>query len=476
MAIGEPDHRMEDVMAKRRRRKPEEKAGLPPQLQQVNLHAAGIDIGSEEHWVAVPEGRDPDGQDVRCFGAFTADLRALAEWLTRCGITTVAMESTGVYWIPLYELLESRGFEVYLVNPGHLKNVPGRKTDAVDCQWAQVLHTFGLLRASFRPEEEICRLRGYHRQRQMLVAYRSDHIQHMQKALEQMNVKLHKVVADLTGTTGMAIIRAILAGERDPVALAQLRDRRCKNPAEVIAKSLEGNWRAEHLFALRQAVTLYDTYTEQLAACDGEIEAHLQTLPDRSGGQQPPAPARKPTTNRSLPAFDARSELYRMAGVDLTRIDGIAATTALGLVAELGVDMSPWPTVGHFCSWLALCPGNKTSGGKRLSGRTRRSSNRAKALFRLAARSLQHSQSALGAFHRRMKARLGAPKAIIATAHKLARIFYNMLKHGTEYFDVGVEYYEKRYRERLVQGLKHRARALGYELTEVAPTPAPAAA
>ena len=266
---------------------------LPPQLEQVNLNAAGIDIGSEEHWVAVPEGRDPEGQDVRCFGAFTTDLRAVAEWLTRCGIDTVAMESTGVYWIPLYELLESRGFEVYLVNPGHLKNVPGRKTDVEDCQWAQVLHTFGLLRASFRPEEEICRLRGYHRQRQMLVEYRSHHIQHMQKALEQMNVKLHKVVADLTGTTGMAIIRALLAGQCDPVALAKLRDRRCKNPAEVIAKSLEGTWRAEHLFALKQAVTLYDAYTEQLAACDRQIEAHLKTLEDRSGGQPPPSRAKK---------------------------------------------------------------------------------------------------------------------------------------------------------------------------------------
>jgi transposase len=475
MAIGEPDPRREDVMGKRRRRKPQENTGLPPQLQQVNLNAAGIDVGSEEHWVAVPEGRDPEGQDVRCFGAFTTDLRALVEWLTRCGIDTVAMESTGVYWIPLYELVESRGVEVCLVNPGHLKNVPGRKTDGEDCQWAQVLHTFGLLRASFRPEEEICRLRGYHRQRQMLVEYRSHHIQHMQKALEQMNVKLHKVVADLTGTTGMAIMRAILAGERDPVALATLRDRRCKNPAEVIAKSLEGTWRAEHLFALEQAVTLYDASTQQLAACDGQIEAHLKTLPQRSGAEPAPAPARKPTTNRSLPAFDARSELYRMTGVDLTRIDGIAATTALGLVAEIGVDMSPWPTRGPFCSWLALCPGNKITGGKRLSGKTRRSANRAKALFRLAARSLQHSQSALGAFHRRMKARLGAPKAILATAHKLARIFYNMLQHGTEYVDVGVQYYEKRYRERLLQGLRHRASALGYELTEVAPTPAPVA-
>lgn len=460
-------------MGKKRRNRGSHDASLPAQLQQVNLNAAGIDIGSEEHWVAVPPGRDPDGQDVRRFGAFTAELQALADWLTRCGIDTVAMESTGVYWIALFELLESRGLDVYLVNPSHLKNVPGRKTDVLDCQWVQVLHTFGLLRASFRPEEEICVLRGYVRQRAMLVEYRSHHIQHMQKALEQMNVKLHKVVADLTGITGMAIIRAILDGQRDAAQLAELRDRRCRNPVEVIAKSLEGNWRAEHLFALRQAVTLYDAYTEQIAVCDAQMETQMKTFEDRSGGQAPPVAPRKPTTNRSQPRFDARSELYRMAGVDLTRIDGIGATIALGLVAEVGIDMSPWPTQGHFCSWLTLCPGNNVTGGKRRSGKTRRSSNRAKDLFRLAAQSLQDSHSALGAFYRRMKGRLGAPKAITAAAHKLARIFYNMLKHGTEYVDVGQDYYEKRYRQRAIQGLKRRAMALGFELTEVSAHPAP---
>jgi transposase len=305
----------------------------------------------------------------------------------------------------------------------------------------------------------------------MLVTYRSHHIQHIQKALELMNVKLHKVVADVTGTTGMNIVRAILGGQRDPGELAKLRDWRCKNPEEVIAKSLEGNWRAEHLFALRQAVELYDTYTAQLSACDAQIEAHMKALEDRSGGAVAPKPSRKPSTNRSQPAFDGRSALFRASGVDLTQIDGIASTIALGLVAEVGLDMSPWPTEKHFCSWLTICPGNKVSGGKRLSGRTRTSSSRAKRLFQLAARSLEKSQSALGAFFRRLKAKLGAPKAITAAAHKLARIFYNMLKHGTAYVDVGQQYYDERYRERVLQALRRRVKTLGYELTELKPQP-----
>lgn len=461
-------------MGKRRRRQGANQAGLSPQFEQVNLNAAGIDIGSEEHWVAVPVGRDAHGQDVRCFAAFTADLHALADWLESCGIDTVAMESTGVYWIPLFELLESRGFEVCLVNPSHLKNVPGRKTDVVDCQWAQMLHTFGLLRASFRPQEEICVLRGYHRQREMLVQYRSHHIQHIQKALEQMNIKLHKAVSDITGVTGMAIIRAIVDGERDPLALARHRDGRCKNSIEVIAKSLEGHWRSEHLFALSQAVELYDVYTAQLAACDAQIEAHMKAL-EGTGGDPPPPSAlsRKSATNRSQPSFDARSELHRMIGVDLTQIDGIAATIALGLVSEVGTDMSAWPTEKHFCSWLTLCPGNKVSGGKRLSGRTRRSSSRAKQLFKLAARSVENSRSALGAYYRRLRARLGAPKANTAVAHKLARIFYNMLKHRSAYIDVGQDYYETRYRDRVIQGLQRRAKTLGYELTQIPSTPDP---
>ncbi len=452
-------------------------ATLPPQLEQVNLNAAGIDVGSTEHWVAVPAGRDPQGgRDVRRFGAFTADLHALAQWLEACGIETVAMESTGVYWIALYELLESRGIEVFLVNPRHLRNVPGRKTDVLDCQWLQVLHTFGLLRGSFRPTEEICVLRGYQRQREMLVRCRVQHVQHIQKALDQMNIKLHKVVSDITGATGMAIIRAMVGGERDPKELAKHRDRRCKSSTDVIEKSLEGTWREEHLFALRQAVELYDVYTTQLVQCDAQIEAQLKKLQGPSAGGPGGAPSkRKRTTNRSRPSFDARAELYRITGVDLTAVDGIAETTALALVAEIGTDMTPWPTGKHFCSWAALCPGNNVSGGKRLSGRNRRSANRVKQLFLMAAQALTHSDSALGAYYRRLKGRLGAPKALRAAAHKLARIVYEMLKYRRAYVDVGQDYYERQFRERVVRGLRRRAKALGYELTELSPTPVPQA-
>lgn len=459
------------MMGKRKRKRGADRAALPPQLEQVNLNAAGIDVGSAEHWVAVPEGRAGDGErDVRRFGAFTADLNALADWLEACGIETVAMESTGVYWIPLYELLESRGLEVCLVNPRHLKNVPGRKTDVLDCQWLQVLHTFGLLRGSFRPKEEICVLRGYQRQREMLVKSRSQHIQHMQKALDQMNIKLHKVVSDITGSTGMAIIRAIVGGERNPKELAKHRDRRCKSSEGEIERSLEGTWRQEHLFALRQALELYDVYTAQLGQCDAQIEAQLKRLEGRgSGGAGGGTTKRKRTTNRSRPSFDAMSELYRVTGVDLTEVDGIAETTALALVAEIGTDMTPWPTEKHFCSWVGLCPGVNVSGGKRLSGRNRRTASRVKQHFLRAAQGLAHSDSALGAYYRRLKRRLGAPKALRAAAHKLARIVYKMLKHGTAYVDVGQEYYERQHRQRVVQGLRRRAKALGYELKECTP-------
>ena len=452
----------------RRRKKPgRAKVPVPPELKHVNLNAAGIDIGSEEHYVAVPPGRDPEGRDVRHFGAFTGELCALADWLEDCGVRTVAMESTGVYWIPLFELLEQRGFEVKLVNPRQLKNVPGRKTDVLDCQWLQQLHTYGLLQGSFRPDGEICVLRSYLRQRETLVEYRSSHIQHIQKALDQMNLKLHKVVSHITGVTGMSIVRAILKGERDPRALATLRNHRCHNPQAVIAKALEGNWREEHLFALEQAVELFDAYTQKIEACDARIEAHLGTLADRSGGKERPKPKRRPGTNTSAPDFDAHSHLYRVTGVDLTRIDGIAETTALTILGEIGLDMTLWPSEKHFASWLGLCPGNKISGGKRLSGRTKPCANRAATALRVAAQSLYHSHSALGAFSRRLKARLGASKAITATAHKLARIVYRMLRYGQEYVDVGQDYYEQRYRDRQLKGLERKAKELGYNLSKI---------
>jgi transposase len=439
---------------------------LPKELRHINLDAAGIDVGAESHFVAVPEGRDPAGCDVRKFGAFTADLHALADWLKRCHVGTIVMESTGVYWVPLFEVLDDHGFTVRLVNPRHIKNVPGRKTDVLDCQWLQQLHTYGLLRGSFRPENQICVLRSYLRQRGMLVAYASHHIQHMQKALDLMNLKLHHVVSDVTGVTGMAILRAILSGERNPQKLANLRDRRCKQDEATIAKALEGNWREEHLFSLEQAVQLFDFYHEQLLACDIRIEAQLRTFEDRSGDHPLPSQPRKRKRHRNEPSFDLKGHLNRVAGVDLTRIDGIDAHTALKVIGEIGLDMNRWATVKHFTSWLGVCPGNKISGGKVLSSKTKPSGNRAAAALRMAANGLHNSHSALGAFLRRKKAQIGRPQAVTATAHKLARLVYFMLKNGSEYVDAGQDYYELRYRDRTISNLRRRAQSLGYKLLE----------
>jgi transposase len=434
---------------------------LPAQLQHLNLNAAGIDIGATAHFVAVPPDRDP--QPVRQFAPFTADLHRLADWLTECGVETVVMESTGVYWIPLFELLEERDFTVLLVNARHVKNVSGRKSDVLDCQWLQQLHTYGLLSGAFRPADEIVVLRSYLRQRTTLVQGASAHIQHMQKALQQMNILLHQVVADITGVTGMTILRAILAGERDPQVLAQSRDPRCKNSAEVIAQSLVGNYRAEHLFALQQAVTLYEVYQAQIVACDEQIDRSLATFTPVTV-EPPPTPA-KPRQRSGNPFhFDAHAQLYRMTGVDLTRIDGIESVTALTVLGEIGTDMSRWKTVKHFTSWLGLCPGTKVSGGRVLGSKTKPTANRAATALRLAAGSLWRSRSALGAYLRRMSARLGKPQAVTATAHKLARLVYSMLKHGTEYVDVGQDYYERQYRERVVQNLTRRAKELGLVL------------
>jgi transposase len=448
--------------------RPRPRAAAPPspEFHQINRNAAGIDIGATSHYVAVPHGRDPEGCDVRAFGAFTADLHALAAWLTRCGIDTVAMESTGVYWIPLFELLSARGFQVRLVDPRQLKRVPGRKTDVLDCQWIQQLHTFGLLTAAFRPDDQICILRSYLRQRATLVTYAARHIQHMQKALELMNLKLAHVVRDIAGRTGLAIIRAILDGNRDPRTLAALRDPHCKADAQTIARALEGTWRQEHLFELRQALELFEVYQKQIGACDREIEAQLTRLPDKPDGPLLTHAAGRPKARRSALSFDARQHLHRLTGVDLTHIDGIDAPTALTVVGEIGLDMTRWPTEKHFASWLGLAPGSHLSGGKQRSSRTKPSASRAAAALRLAATSLYHSRSALGAFHRRLKARLGAPKAITATAHKLACLIYRMLRFGTNYVDRGQDYYERRYQRRVVSHLMRRAHELGYTLTK----------
>ena len=445
------------------------KSSASSQWQPVHPDAAGIDVGSRQHFVAVPPGRDP--QPVRSFETFTADLYRLADWLAECGVKTVALESTGVYWIPLFEILERRGFEVLLVDTRRLKSVPGRKTDVLDCQWLQQLHTYGLLAGAFRPDDATCVLRSYLRQRAMLIEYGSHHIQHMHKALEQMNVKLNNVLSDITGQTGMAIIEAILAGERDPVVLARLRDPRCKHTEEMIAKALHGNWREDHLFELQQAVALYRTYRSKLVECDEQIESYLATFADKSAGR--PLPPKKRKSNPNSPSFEARSQLYRMTGVDLTRIDGLDANTALKVISEIGTDITRWPTAKHFASWLCLCPGNHKTGGHQKSGKTRRSANRAAAALRIAAQSLERSKTALGAYYRRMKARLGAPQAVTATAHKLARLIYSMLRYGTEYVDIGQAAYEQHYHDRMLKTLKRRAAQIGHILVPANPLPAP---
>ena len=438
---------------------------LPKQLEQVNLNAAGIDVGSDRHLVAVPEGCDE--VSVREFGAFTTDLQALADWLTKCGVITVAMESTGVYWIPLFELLERNGFEVKLVDARRVKNVPGRKSDVLDCQWLQQLHTYGLLAGAFRPTDEVCVLRGYMRQREMLVQTSSMHIQHMQKALQQMNLLLHNVVADITGVTGMKILKAIIAGERNPKVLAGQRDRRCHNSAHTIAKSLVGNYREEHLFALKQAVELYETYQVKIGECEAAIASYLGTQPKRTD-DDPPATA-KPVQPKDYVRgeVDMRAQLFKLTGVDLFSISGLGADTLLTLAGEVGFDMTAWKTEKHFSSWLSLSPGTNKSGGRVLKSKTKRSANRAAAAFRIAASSLARSKSALGAFYRRLKARIGAPKAITATARKLAVIYYSMLKNGSSYVEVGQAAYEQKYQQRRLKGMQRQALAMGYQLVPI---------
>lgn len=450
------------------KKKSSKKAVKLDSLKQINLNAAGLDIGSEEIWVCVPEGRDEEA--VRVFPSFTPDLYALADWLEACGIETVAMESTGVYWIPIYEILEKRGFEVYLVNARHIKNVPGKKTDLMDCQWIQQLHTYGLLQASFRPKAEMVALRSYIRNRDNLTRYRSAHIQHMQKALHLMNLLLPKVITDITGQTGMKIIRAIVAGTHDPLQLAQYRDPRCRSTEDDIAKALTGNYRPEHLFALKQALELYDFYGQQIEACDIEIEqkyAAFKPVIDLEAHPLPPR-SKKVRPSKNGPDFDLRTALYRTCGIDLTAIDGLNTLTVQQIISETGTDMSKFPTVKHFTSWLTLAPHNDISGGKILSSKTQKSKNRAAQAFRMAAQSVSRSNSALGAFYRRMHVKHGGgAKATTATAHKIARIFYFMLKHQQEYKDPGQAYYEQKYQERTVTNLKRKAKALGMELIPI---------
>jgi transposase len=433
-------------------------------ISPTHRDAAAIDIGAKMHVAAVPPDRDTE--PVRSFGTFTGDLQRLADWFERCGVRTIAMESTGVYWIPVYEILEQRGFEVMLVNARDAKHVPGRKTDVSDAQWLRQLHEYGLLRPSFRPKGELAALRAYLRQRERLLDYAASHIQHMQKSLMQMNVQLHHVVTDITGATGMRIIRAIIAGERDPATLAVHRDRRCHATVEVISAALTGNWRDEHVFALGQALELYDAYQAKLTDCDVQIEAVLRRLRNAANPAGPlPAPRHRDNT-ANAPTFDARAALHAVLGVDLTQIHGLGASLALKLIGECGTDLTAWPDAKHFTSWLCLAPANKISGGKILSRRTRRSGSRAAALLRLAAVTVGRTQTALGAFYRRLSARLGKAKAVTATARKIAALFYNTLRHGMAYSDPGASYYEQRYRARVLSNLQRRAKSFGYVLQE----------
>lgn len=435
-------------------------------LISVHPNAAGLDISATFHVVAVPPNRDPE--PIRSFKSFTGDLHRLADWLESVGITSVAMESTSVYWVPVFEILEARGFEVLLVNARDVKNVPGRKSDVNDAAWLQQLHEHGLLRGSFRPRDDVARLRALLRHRERLVEYAASHIQHMQKALMLMNVQLHHVVSDITGVTGMKIIRGILAGDRDPKRLAEHRDSRCKASLDTICRALEGNYRPEHVFALRQSLELYDFHHAKVDECDAEIEVALRSLnADRKEPDAPLPEARgknRITKKRNEPKFDVRSLLYTFLGADLSQIHGFGPYTVLRLVAECGDDMTKWPSAKHFTSWLCLSPGNKISGGRLLSSKTKRSTNRAATLLRIAAVNIGKMPTALGAFYRRLGARAGKAKAVTATARKLAVLFYNALRHGLAYADPGADYYERKYRERVVHQLHRRARQVGYAL------------
>lgn len=429
--------------------------------------AAGIDIGHREHWCAVPADRCE--QPVRAFGTFTQDLEEMACWLKECGVKTVALESTGVYWIPAFQILERHGLEVFLVNARHVKNVSGRKTDIQDCQWLQRLHSFGLLNASFRPPDHICVLRSFLRYRDDLVGLRSMQSQHMQKALQQMNVQLHQVLSDVTGLSGTRIIEAILQGERDPVKLAGLADKRVRASQATIQKALQGDYRPEHLFMLQTAFDLYQIYDQKIHLCDERALAQMAQLPTQESQPLPERKASRKPIHDMVAGTDLRAELHRWAGVDLTAIEGFGVLTAEVILAEIGTDMSRWPSEKHFTSWLGLCPDNRISGGQVLSSHTRQVINPVSDALRRAAVTLQNSKTALGAFYRRMRGRLGAASAITATAHKLARLVYRLLKHGELYVQQGLDDYERKYRERVLRNLKKTAATFGLELTQKQP-------
>jgi transposase len=441
-------------------------------LEVIHPDAAGIDIGNESHYASVPPSRD--SQPVRHFGCTTAELKAMAAWLEQCRIRTVAMQSTGVYWIAVFDILEEAGFEVYLVNARDTKNLPGRKSDVQESQWLMKLHTYGLLRNSFRPSQEIRVMRTYWRQRNDLVQSASRHILRMQKTMTQMNVQLANVLSDVSGATGQAIIKAILAGERDPCKLAAFRDPRVQASEEQIAQYLEGNWQPDLLFVLKQEQDGYEFCQKQMAECNRQLAQYLEKREDRSQGAPLPEEKRKGRLrkkNGNKPLFDLRQGLFRMTGTDLTRIDSIDVMTAATVISEAGYDMSKWKSENHFVSWLRLCPDNRISGNKVIGKGRLPTKNPVSIALKMAATSLRQSKTYLGAQFRRLRTKLGAPIAIKAMAAKLARLVYRMLRYGMEYVDKGAAFYELKHRELQVHQLKWKAAKLGYNVT-----PIPAAA
>jgi len=429
--------------------------------EEVFPNAAGIDVGASSHWVAVPPHLAEES--VREFGAMTDDLNALADWLLACGVDSVALESTGVFWIPIYEVLEKRGLKVWLVDARQMKYVPGRKSDVQDCQWLQKLMSLGLLRAAWRPGDEVCVVRAVVRQREVLLSEQASWVQRMQKALVQMNIQLSEVLTDVMGMSGQAIIRDIVAGQRDPAMLAQHRNARVKASAVQVQRALTGNWRDEHLFVLAQALAMYDSVAQRVTECDAKLEVLLAPL----GQHEVILTGRSKRAGKNTPGFDLRTALARWAGVDLTRINGLAVSSVLTVLSEIGPDLSRFANVKHFCSWLGLCPGTKISGGKVLSARTRRSTNRVREALKLAVMSLSRNGSALGAFYRRLCARMDKPRANTAVAHKLARMIYFMITRGEEFVDRGQQHYEQQQRQRSIAALKRRAAALGFQLNPV---------
>lgn len=448
-------------------------------MPMVHAHAGGLDVGATRHTICVPEDAVPAGESpVREFGAFTSDLDKIVEWLRSCGVTTVAMESTGKYWIAPYEKLEAAGIVVVLCNPRHLKHVPGRKSDMLDCQWLQLLHSYGLIAGSFRPSDDVRRVRTLVRHRSNLVVQAAQAVQHMQSAFDDMNVHLHHAISDLDGNTGLRIVDAILAGERDPQKLVGLRDERCrKSTPEEMTEALRGDWQPEHLFVLRQARATYDWVQAQITSCDSEIEKALQEVRANPAvvieEQRPPNPEgtvrtkKKKKTRGNAPKKDFGAELIRICGIDLTKVVGLNLLSVLMLISEFGVDMSHWRNAKAFVSWLGLCPGSKISGGKRLSSRTRGVKSRPSILLRSLAPSIGRTDTWLGAFHRRMITRLGPAGANTATARKLATILYHLLKYKEDYIDVDQLLYQERYQRCRLNRLQKQAKELGFELIKV---------